>query len=204
MPGRCSGPLLATVAPSAATTLSAVPTAGVALLTLAIPAADWPERLHGLSGFLVPKPRQRLVTAASFGSQKWAHWAIPDHVVLRVSLGRDGLPALHLTDDQLLVEVLDELRRHLDIDAQPTRGSGQPVAELVPPVPAASRRRHRRRRAITATRFGTGRGQLPRHRRAGVHPLGPTSRDATVAAVVAAGTLVPCGEDRLRWRALRC
>jgi oxygen-dependent protoporphyrinogen oxidase len=119
-PAGAAGTLLATVAPSAATTLSAVPTVGVALLTLAIPAATWPQRLHGLSGFLVPKPRQRLVTAASFGSQKWAHWAIPDHVVLRVSLGRDGLPALHLTDDQLLAEVLDELRRHLDVDAQPT------------------------------------------------------------------------------------
>ena len=37
-------------------------------------------RLHGLSGYLVPKPQQRLVTAVSFGSQKWAHWASDDHV----------------------------------------------------------------------------------------------------------------------------
>ena len=119
-PARVAGALLAKVAPAAAPTLMAVPTVGVALLTLAIPAASWPARLHGLSGYLVPKPQQRLVTAASFGSQKWAHWAIPDQVVLRVSLGRDGLPALHLTDEQLLAEVLDELRGHLDVDTQPT------------------------------------------------------------------------------------
>jgi protoporphyrinogen/coproporphyrinogen III oxidase len=119
-PASAAGALLAKVAPGASTALTAVPTVGVALLTLAIPTANWPARLHGLSGYLVPKPQQRLVTAASFGSQKWAHWAIPDHVVLRVSLGRDGLPALHLTDDQLLAEVLDELRGHLGVDAQPT------------------------------------------------------------------------------------
>ena len=119
-PARAAGALLASIAPGAASTLAAVPTAGVALVTLAIPAANWPARLHGMSGYLVPKPQQRLVTAASFGSQKWAHWASPDHVVLRVSLGRDGLPALHLTDDELLAEVLDELRVHLGVDTQPT------------------------------------------------------------------------------------
>ncbi len=119
-PAGAAGALLTSVSPGAATALTAVPAVGVALLTLAIPAADWPSRLHGMSGYLVPKPQQRLVTAASFGSQKWAHWAIPDHVVLRVSLGRDSLPALHLTDEQLLAEVLDELRVHLDVDTQPT------------------------------------------------------------------------------------
>ncbi len=119
-PARAAAALLATVVPAAATTLTAVPSVDVALLTLAIPTANWPERLQGMSGYLVPKPQQRLVTAVSFGSQKWAHWAIPDQVVLRVSLGRDGLSALHLTDDQLLGEVLDELRVHLDVDAQPT------------------------------------------------------------------------------------
>ena len=39
---------------------------------------EWPERLRGLSGYLVPKPVQRSVTAVSFGSQKWAHWRPPD------------------------------------------------------------------------------------------------------------------------------
>jgi oxygen-dependent protoporphyrinogen oxidase len=80
---------------------------------------DWPARLRGLSGYLVPKPQQRLVTAVSFGSQKWAHWADPDHVVLRISLGRDGLPALHLADDALLAEARIDLTVHLGVDSEP-------------------------------------------------------------------------------------
>lgn len=119
-PARHAAVLLATIDTDAATTLRAIPTAGVALLTLAVPVASWPERLRGLSGYLVPKPQQRLVTAASFGSQKWAHWAAPDHVVLRVSLGRDGLPALHLSDDDLLAAVLAEMHVHLGVAFAPS------------------------------------------------------------------------------------
>jgi protoporphyrinogen/coproporphyrinogen III oxidase len=119
-PARAAASLLETIEPSAATTLTAIPAAGVALLTLALPLSGWPTELHRLSGYLVPKPQQRLVTAVSFGSQKWAHWASPDHTVLRVSLGRDGLSALHLSDEELLADVIDELHMHLKIDAQPT------------------------------------------------------------------------------------
>jgi oxygen-dependent protoporphyrinogen oxidase len=88
-------------------------------MTLAVPAQGWPERLRRLSGYLVPKPQQRLVTAVSFGSQKWAHWADPDRIILRVSLGRDGLPVLHLSDEELLADLVDELKVHLGIDLQP-------------------------------------------------------------------------------------
>ena len=118
-PARAASRLLATVAPSATSTLAAIPTAGVALVTLAMPTEGWPAKLRGLSGYLVPKPQQRLVTAVSFASQKWAHLAGADHVILRVSLGRDGLSALHLSDDDLLADVLDELSVHLQFDAQP-------------------------------------------------------------------------------------
>jgi oxygen-dependent protoporphyrinogen oxidase len=119
-PARAASGLLAALAPSVSTTLAVVPTAGVALLTLAVPADAWPQRLQGLSGYLVPKPQQRLVTAVSFGSQKWAHWASADHVVVRVSLGRDGLSALHLSDDELVADAIDELNLHLGVDVQPT------------------------------------------------------------------------------------
>lgn len=118
-PARAATGLLTTVEPSAASTLAAIPTAGVVLVTVAVPAAGWPSTLHGLSGYLVPKPQQRLVTAVSFASQKWAHLASPDHVILRVSLGRDGLSVLHLSDDDLVADVLDELNLHLHVDAQP-------------------------------------------------------------------------------------
>jgi oxygen-dependent protoporphyrinogen oxidase len=119
-PARAAAALLESIDPSVASTLTAIPAAGVALLTLALPLTGWPSELHRLSGYLVPKPQQRLVTAVSFGSQKWAHWASQDHAVLRVSLGRDGLSALHLSDEELLSDVVDELHLHLKIDAQPT------------------------------------------------------------------------------------
>jgi oxygen-dependent protoporphyrinogen oxidase len=118
-PARAAAGLLATVEPSAASTLGKIPTAGVALVTLALPAGGWPAQLRGLSGYLVPKPQQRLVTAVSFASQKWAHLSSTDHVILRISLGRDGLSAVHLSDDELLVDVLDELRLHLQFEALP-------------------------------------------------------------------------------------
>lgn len=111
--------LLAGVAAGSAATLSAIPTADVVLVTVTVTAASWPERLTGHSGYLVPKPRQRLVTAASFGSQKWAHWQVPGKVVLRISLGRDGLPVLQLTDDELVAAAVDDTGRHLGIDLQP-------------------------------------------------------------------------------------
>jgi len=117
---RVASGLLTAIDAGASSTLAKVPTADVALLTLAVPAVGWPARVRNLSGYLVPKPQQRLVTAVSFGSQKWAHWAREGDVVLRVSLGRDGLPALHLSDDELLADVVDELNGHLAIDLQPT------------------------------------------------------------------------------------
>jgi len=119
-PSRIASTLLATIEPEASATLALVPTADVALVTLAVPADGWPTRLQNLSGYLVPKPQQRLVTAVSFGSQKWTHWAREDDEILRVSLGRDGLGALHLSDDELLADVVDELRGHLGIELQPT------------------------------------------------------------------------------------
>jgi protoporphyrinogen/coproporphyrinogen III oxidase len=89
-------------------------------VTVHVPAEEWPDRLRGLSGYLVPKPVQRHVTAASFGSQKWAHWRPPDGgQILRVSLGRDGAPVLHLTDDEVVQRVLEDLLLHLDVAVAP-------------------------------------------------------------------------------------
>ncbi len=119
-PAAAASHLLRSSAPDEATALSGIPTADVAMVTLSIPAAEWPARLRSLSGYLVPKPMQRLVTAASFGSQKWAHWASPEAIVLRISLGRDGLPVLHLSDEQLLAAALAEVGGHIGVDLQPT------------------------------------------------------------------------------------
>lgn len=106
--------------------LARIEYADVVMVTLAVPAAGWPERLRGMSGYLVPKPVQRLVTAVSFGSQKWAHWRVPasaaaaEQVVLRVSLGRDGLPVMHLDDDQVIGAAVSEVGEQIGVALAPT------------------------------------------------------------------------------------
>lgn len=113
-PAAASAPLLSEVAPEAAGLLEQAETADVILATLHIGADEWPERLRGRSGYLVPKPVQRTITAVSFGSQKWAHWRPPaGGEILRVSLGRDGQPVLHLSDDEVIIRILDDLHSHL-------------------------------------------------------------------------------------------
>ncbi|MFM7263381.1 MAG: protoporphyrinogen oxidase [Acidimicrobiales bacterium] len=93
--------------------------ASVAMVTLAVPGNQWRREWTG-SGYLVPKPDQRWVTAASFGSNKWAHWRPDDgSQVLRVSLGRDGSDVMHHDDTALLELTLADLKHHLGTDFQP-------------------------------------------------------------------------------------
>jgi oxygen-dependent protoporphyrinogen oxidase len=120
-PAAAAAGLLAEAAPEAAAGLRTIEFADVIMVRSAIPGGDWPERLQGSSGYLVPKPDQRFVTATSFGSQKWAHWRPADGTqILRTSLGRDGLPVRHLDDDEVIRHTIDDLDRHLDLDLQPT------------------------------------------------------------------------------------
>ena len=73
-----------------------------------------PVALPG-SGYLVPKPDQRHVTAASLASRKWAHWQPQGGgSILRVSLGRFGNEVpLAMGDDEVLATAVDEVSRHL-------------------------------------------------------------------------------------------
>jgi oxygen-dependent protoporphyrinogen oxidase len=124
-PARATAPLLEHVAPDAADVLANVEHADVIMVRLAVPDDGLPDHVvRGHSGYLVPKSRQRLVTAASFASEKWAHWRPPEggHL-LRVSLGRDGLPVRHLDDAAAITAVVDEVGAHLGTDLQPTQSS---------------------------------------------------------------------------------
>ena len=129
-PARATATLVEPVAPQLARLLAMMDHAGVAIVTVAVDR--WPERLANRSGYLVPKPVQRTVTAVSFGSQKWAHWRCggEDKEILRISLGRDGLALDGLTDDDLVTRAVDEVGGHLDFDLQPsaTRVSRWPAA----------------------------------------------------------------------------
>ena len=75
------------------------------MLTIALPGDNWPTDFAKRSGYLVPKPVQKWVTATSFASSKWAHWQprTPEGgVILRISLGRDGLDLTDQPDDTLI------------------------------------------------------------------------------------------------------
>ena len=119
-PAAPAARLLAGVAAESASALGEADTADVVMVTMHVGEQQWPERLRGLSGYLVPKSVQRWVTAVSFGSQKWAHWSPPSGgQILRVSLGRDGLPVLDRDDDQLLEDTLADLETHLGVRFTP-------------------------------------------------------------------------------------
>lgn len=119
-PAATAATLIEPVAPDASRLLHDAETADVIMVTLHVSPEQWPDRLRGMSGYLVPKPDQRWVTAASFGSQKWAHWRPPSGgEILRVSLGRDGLEVMHLDDAQVLDAVLDDLEHHLGVRFTP-------------------------------------------------------------------------------------
>ena len=126
-PAKATAHLVQAVAPESAAGLAGVEHADVIMLRLVVP--DLPDHITdriiaGHSGYLVPKSRQRFVTAASFASQKWAHWQPSGggHL-LRVSLGRDGLPVRHLDDDAALAAVVDDCEVHLGTTLRPTEVS---------------------------------------------------------------------------------
>ena len=119
-PASATAVALRSAAPDAAGLLGRAETSDVIMVTLHVSAEQWPDRLRGLSGYLVPKPDQRWVTAASFASQKWGHWRPPaGGEILRVSLGRDGRTVMHLGDNEVLRVVLDDLERHLGVAFTP-------------------------------------------------------------------------------------
>ena len=50
------------------------------------------------------------MTACSFGSNKWPHWAAPGHVVIRASVGKDGDGRWSaLADEDLVGQLCQEL-----------------------------------------------------------------------------------------------
>jgi oxygen-dependent protoporphyrinogen oxidase len=131
-PARHSAAFLAPLDHSASQLLAQWSHASVALITMALPASQWPSHLTG-SGYLVPKPDQRWVTAASFGSNKWAHWRPTDgSMIVRVSLGRDGLDVLHFDDDKLINLALADMKLHLGVDFTPSTTRMSRWAESFP------------------------------------------------------------------------
>jgi oxygen-dependent protoporphyrinogen oxidase len=119
-PAQHTADLVRLLSGTAAGLLDAAETSSVALVTMAVPGSTWPTALTG-SGYLVPKRHQRTVTAVSFASNKWAHWRPADgSMILRTSLGRDGLAVDDRSDDDLVAAAIAEVSQHVGADLAPT------------------------------------------------------------------------------------
>lgn len=118
-PARTTARLVASTAPGAADSLRRVRSASVAVVILAVDRRSLRRPLDG-SGLLFPRVDGRLITAVSFGSNKWPAWAEPGHLVLRASVGRFGQPrGLELDDDDLTAAVIGELTEAIGLDGPP-------------------------------------------------------------------------------------
>jgi oxygen-dependent protoporphyrinogen oxidase len=103
VPARPAARLLTGTDPGAAAELGALDYASVALVTLALPAADLPA----LSGFLVPASEGRVVKAATFFTRKWAHHRRDDGLaIVRASVGRYGEEEVLRHADASLVAIV--------------------------------------------------------------------------------------------------
>ncbi len=115
VPAQPAAELLHAVAPVSARSLRAVPHASSVVVATAWPDASLPAG----SGFLVPRSEGRLVKAATWSSNKWAHVG-DDLTMVRFSVGRvDDRRGLDL-DDRILTElVLAEGREALGLQGEP-------------------------------------------------------------------------------------
>lgn len=111
--------LVAPHSADAAAELGSIHHSSVTLVTLVYDAADVAVPLDA-SGFLVPRSAGLVLTAASFGSSKWAHWDDGHHVVLRVSAGRTGDERqADMDDDELVAALRADLATTMGLDAAP-------------------------------------------------------------------------------------
>lgn len=118
-PAYVSARLLAALAPRASAELASIDYAGVALVSMAF-ARDAIRVPLDASGFLLPKPEGRMLTACSWSSTKWAHLNRGAHAIVRASTGHYGNEtALALDDDALVAAMLDELNEIMGISREP-------------------------------------------------------------------------------------
>ncbi|MFE3453866.1 protoporphyrinogen oxidase [Nonomuraea sp. NPDC059194] len=106
VPATPASRLLREEVPKAAAELARIEYSSMAIVTLAYPAAAFPEPPTG-SGYLVPPVEGRAVKAATFTSVKWPHLveSDPSTVLVRCSIGRIGEEQLLQRDDAELVSL---------------------------------------------------------------------------------------------------
>jgi oxygen-dependent protoporphyrinogen oxidase len=109
--------------PAVPAQLARIPSASVAVVTLGFSDSSL-EVPRDLSGVLVSPGGGSLMTACSFGSNKWPHWAAPGHVVIRASVGRHGDERWSALADEDLVGKLCQELGHVLAQSTPTPVTG--------------------------------------------------------------------------------
>jgi len=119
VPADVAANLIEPTCPDAAEELGHIEYTSVTLVTFVFRRDDVPGPLDG-SGFLVPRDAGLFLTAASWGSSKWAHWDDGQHVILRVSAGHTGDDRVeHLGDSDVVALLLADLCTTMGIVAAP-------------------------------------------------------------------------------------
>ncbi|MEY2398937.1 MAG: protoporphyrinogen/coproporphyrinogen oxidase [Actinomycetota bacterium] len=116
-PASPTARLLVRLVPDAASALSTVTYASVVLTLFAYDSADVAEPFT-LSGFLVPRPEKKLLSAISWSSAKWAHHHGNGVELIRASTGRIDDRRHEDLDDAALAERLhDEIAQAVGLRA---------------------------------------------------------------------------------------
>jgi oxygen-dependent protoporphyrinogen oxidase len=120
VPAPAAAALIGAHSPDALAELGRIRHSSVVLVTMAYDASAVPEAAYTGSGFLVPRPEGRLMTACTFASNKWPHWSPPGVRVVRVSAGRSGDErAFELTDGRLVDALHGELTEAVGVSGGP-------------------------------------------------------------------------------------
>lgn len=118
-PAYVSGALLADSAPGLAAELAAIPYVSTATVSLGYRADQIRHPLDGY-GYVIPRTEGRAALACTWTSTKFPHRVPPDHVLLRVFIGRAGQEGAIPWDAPGLIRLArQELAQTLGIDAEP-------------------------------------------------------------------------------------
>ena len=121
IPAYAAADLLATLDPSIAAELGAIPHASTAIVSLAYRRDDIPHPLAG-HGYVVPRAEGGPILACTWSSRKWAGRAPAGWELLRVFIGRAGdeqIDVEHASDESLLSLARREVAMRLGVATAP-------------------------------------------------------------------------------------
>jgi len=116
-PAYVSGQLLASFDPELASTLTSIPYASTATISLAYRQSDLPKPLDGY-GYVIPRREGRKALAGTWTSTKFPHRAPDGYALIRVFVGRAGQD-IPWDENELLDLAKEEVKLTSGITAEP-------------------------------------------------------------------------------------